>query len=460
VLKQLLPILGLSLLLVLLWLYWDQVRTLSVQATSQADEALQAKPALAFQPANVKAFRVRNGQKLFIAARMNEDRTWLLETPFRAPADANMIDQALGILSRVTAARPVTGETASQADFGLQEPQIVVEVEEDASQHWLAVGKASPRGDSYYARSSQSSRVVLVPQKEIRLLPQNPSELLDPRVVPLVEDPLHTIEVTQRGVSMRLQATTDGWTIQSPIRAGADLHVMSEWLYRLTALRASKVFSMELRDGGPTEPSRLGTIRLSAGNVSHSVEFFRAGGTVLARRSDHPMLWYELAGPDASVLFPDVFSLQDKHLINVEPRSVMALEIRNNGHIVRLVRQEKGWELNSRPLSSVQVQSVERWLTDLQLSQWSEFLPDPGRCQIAPASRWRLGLRDRDGKMLAKVNMARTKLCGEIATISTGEWVRLQDTRIVDQLSTGLPGFIPGGDHPSLLRQGSIASLN
>ena len=434
-LKPLVPTLGLSLLLVLLWLYWDQVRTWSVKASSQANETLQAKPALAFQPANVKAFRIRNGQKQFIAARMNEDRTWLLETPFRAPADTYAVESALSILSSVKTLRPVAGEAASLTDFGLQEPQIFIELEEAAGQRWLAVGKASPRGDGYYARSSQGDQVVLVTQKDIRLLPQTPGELLDLRVVPLVQDPLHTIEVTQGGNSFRLQATTDGWAILKPLRTRADRHVMSEWLYRLTALRASKVYPKEPLDGGSEEPSRLGAIRLSAGNVSQSVEFFRTGRTVLARRSDHPTLWYELAGQDASVLLPDMFSLRDKHLITeIEPRSVMALEIQHHDRVVRLVRLGAGWALNSLPLSSDRAQSVERWLTDLNLFQWSEPLGDPARCGILGESRWQVSLRGRDGQTVGRLQIARTTLCGDVGTTTRGDPVKLGDTRLIEQL--------------------------
>jgi len=406
-----------------------------VKASSQSNAASQAKPALTFQPANVKAVRVRNGQNLLISVRMNEDRTWVLETPFRAPADAYAVDSALTVLSSVTSSRPVAGEAASLTDFGLQEPHIFIELEEDAGQRWLAVGKASPRGDSFYARSSHSDQVVLIPQKEIRLLPQNPSELLDLRVVPLVQDPLHTIEVRQGAVSMRLQATTDGWTIQSPIRAGADRHVMSEWLYRLTVLRASKVYPTELRGAGATEPSRLGTIRLSAGNVSQSVEFFRAGGTVLARRSDHPTLWYELAGQDTSLLLPDVFSLQDKHLIaDIGSRSVMAIEIGHHGRVVRLARLGARWELNSRPLSSDQAQSVERWLSDLNLSQWSEPLGDPARCGTLGKSFWMVVLQGHNGQTVGRLQIARTTSCGDVATTSRGDWVKLLNTRLIDQL--------------------------
>ena len=315
-LKPLLPTLGLSLLLVILWLYWAQVRTLSVKAASQANETSQAKTALTFEPANVKAFRFRNGQKLLISARMNEDRTWLLEIPFQAPADAYAVDRALNILSSVTMSRPVASEATNLEDFGLHEPEISIEIEEGADRLWLAVGKASPLGKTFYAQSSQNEQIVLIPQKEILRLPQSPSELLDLRVVPLVQDPLHTIEVRQGTLSIHLQASSDGgWTIQSPVHAAVDRSVMAEWLDRLTGLRASKVSPTDGREASSSRASRVGSIILTAGYVSQSVEFFRAGSRMLARRSDQPNLQYELADQGVSLLLPDLSHFRDKRLL-------------------------------------------------------------------------------------------------------------------------------------------------
>ena len=247
---------------------------------------------------------------------MNEDRTWLLEIPFQAPADAYAVDRALNILSSVTMSRPVASEATNLEEFGLQEPKISIEIEEGGDRHWLAVGQASPLGDTFYAQGSQTEQIVLVPRKEILLLPQSPSELLDLRVVPLAQDPVHTIEVRQGTVSIRLQATSDGgWTIQSPVRAAVDRRAMAEWVNRLTALRASKVSPRDGREGSRSRASRVGSIILTAGYVSESVEFFRDGSRILACRSDQPNLQYELAYQDSSLLLPELSHLRDKRLL-------------------------------------------------------------------------------------------------------------------------------------------------
>jgi len=314
--KLFLPTIGLSLVLALLLVYWDQVRMVNVKNSVRAQEASQAKPVLIYEPAQVKAFQIRHGQELVISARMDKDRVWRLEAPFRAPADAYMVDRALGILGRVTMARLVAREATNLEEFGLQEPKISIEIEEGGDRHWLAVGKASPLGDTFYAQSSQTERIVLVPRKEILLLPRSPSELLDLRVVPLAQDPVHTIEVRQGAAPIRLQATSDGgWTIQSPVRAAADRRAMAEWVDRLTALRASKVSPRDGREGSRSRASRIGSIILTAGYVSQSVEFFRDGSRILARRSDQPNLQYELADQDSSLLLPELSHLRDKRLL-------------------------------------------------------------------------------------------------------------------------------------------------
>jgi len=314
--KLFLPTIGLSIVLALLWVYWDHVRMVGVKNSVGAQEVSQARPVLIYEPAQVKAFQIRHGQELIISARMDKNRAWTLEAPFRAPADAYMVDRALGILSRVTMAGPVASEAPNLEEFGLQEPKISVEIEDGADRQWLAVGKAAPLGGTFYARTSQSKQIVLVPQKEILLLPKSPSELLDLRVVPLARDPVHTIEVRQGTASIRLQATSDGgWTIQSPVRASVDRSVMVEWLDRLTALRASKVSPRDGREGSRSRASRVGSIILTAGYVSESVEFFRDGSRILARRSDQPNLQYELADQDSSLLLPELSHFRDKRLL-------------------------------------------------------------------------------------------------------------------------------------------------
>ena len=315
--KLFLPTISLSLVLALLLVvYWDQVSMFNAKPSIQAQEASQARPVLIYEPAQVKAFQIRHSQELIISARMEKNLAWTLEAPFRAPADAYMVDRALGILSRVTIARPEASEATNLEEFGLQEPKITIEIEEGADRLWLAVGKAAPLGNTFYAQSSQSEQIVLVPQKEILRLPQSPADLLDLRVVPLAQDPLHTIEVRQGTISIRLQATSDGgWTIQSPVRGAVDRRVMAEWLNRLTGLRAGKVSPRDGREGSRSRAPRVGSIILTAGYVSQSVEFFRAGSRILARRSDQPNLQYELADQGVSLLLPDLSHFRDKRLL-------------------------------------------------------------------------------------------------------------------------------------------------
>jgi hypothetical protein len=311
--KLYLPTIGLSLVLALFLMSWGQVRMFPVKNSVRAQEASRARPVLIYEPAQVKAFRIRHGQELIISARMNENRAWMLEGPFQVPADAYRVDRVLGILSRVSMARLAASEATNLEEYGLHEPHMSIEIEEGADGLWLAVGTAAPVGDTFYAQSSESEQIVLVPQKEILLLPKSPSDLLDPRVVPLAQDPVHTIEVRQGTASIRLQATSDGgWTMHAPFRAAVDRRVMAEWLDRLKALSASKVSPQDGHEGSSSRTSRVGSITLTAGYASQSVEFLQASSRTLARRSDQPNLQYELADEDISMLLPDLSHFRHK----------------------------------------------------------------------------------------------------------------------------------------------------
>jgi hypothetical protein len=311
--KLYLPTIGLSLVLALFLTYWGQVRVFPIKNSVRAQAASQARPVLISEPAQVKAFRIRHGQELIISARMDKDRAWVLEGPFQVQADAYRVDRVLGVLSRVTMARLVASEATNLEAYGLHEPHMSIEIEEGANGQWLAVGTAAPVGDTFYAQSSQSEQIVLVPQKEILLLPKSPSDLLDLRVVPLAQDPVHTIEVRHGTASIRLQATSDGgWTMHAPFRAAVDRRVMAEWLDRLKALSASKVSPQDAHEGSSSRASRVGSITLTAGYASQSVEFFQASSRTLARRSDQPNLQYELADQDISMLLPDLSHFRHK----------------------------------------------------------------------------------------------------------------------------------------------------
>src|SRR2546430_16842188 len=119
--KLFLPTIGLSVVLVLFLTYSGQVRIFHVKNSVRAQEVSQARPVLIYEPAQVKAFQIRHGQELIISARMDKNRAWTLEAPFRAPADAYMVDRALGILSRVTMAGAVARGEPKLVQSVLQE---------------------------------------------------------------------------------------------------------------------------------------------------------------------------------------------------------------------------------------------------------------------------------------------------------------------------------------------------
>ncbi len=291
-----------------------------------------------------------------------------------------------------------------------------------------------------YARSSERDGIVLVPKDSLQALPKEATDLLDQRIFPIALDPLRTIEVARDGARLTLQAGGTGWMLTAPIRTRADTQVMTEWLKRLAALTAAAVRLPDTGAGRRALRTRLGSIRMAAGQTSLTAELFRRGDAILVRRSDQPALEFELPAAQLPLLFPDAFALRDKHLIQgADP--ITAVEFRNRDRVLSWIRTPRGWVragiAPTADLPERQAERLERWLTDLRLAAGSAPVPTLIRCRPQESSRWVVTLRGPGRQVVGRMALARTKSCGDVATLPTGEWVRLPQPDLLNEIPVG-----------------------
>ena len=193
--RHFLPTIVLAGLVTAIWMYWKQVDPIDLNASAQAGNADREKHMLTFDPAMVTGLRIRHAREPAIVVKMGANRAWFLESPFTALADAYVVDRTIEMLGQMTIGRMVSADANRLVDFGLQEPEMVIEIESHKEQQRLLVGKASPTGGKVFVAFSKMDGVALVSQKQLALMPRRASELLDRRVLPLARDPLHTVEV-------------------------------------------------------------------------------------------------------------------------------------------------------------------------------------------------------------------------------------------------------------------------
>lgn len=222
--------------------------------------------------------------------------------------------------------------------------------------------------------------------------------------------------------------------MESPTRAPADHQVMTEWLRRLGSLTAAAVHPSQPGMNTHLPGVPVGSVQMAAGQVSLAADFYQAGDAIVVRRSDQPALRFELPARVLPLIFPDPFTLRDRHLIRTEAAAISLIELGHQDRPDKFVRTRDGWARDNRPLSREQSDAIERWVADLHLSEGSAPLPTLAGCGIRAPTRWGLTLRGANGELVGRLELARTRSCGDVATLPSGEWVRLQGTSLIDDL--------------------------
>lgn len=435
--RNILSLIVLTTLLLLLWGYWAQIRPAAERMPAQAGQAAPARPLLAFEPSKVSRVEFRQGASTQFSLKRGEGQAWGLVQPFEAKSDTYLTERALTILAKFVVAQSVSSTPESLGQYGLGPEGSVTTVvlEEDGARRWLELGGPSVNGTLSYARSSDWPGVVLISNEHFRSVPREAADLLDRRIFPLAQDPLRTIQVTHGGATLTLEAGGTGWMIAAPFRTAADARVMSEWLKRLAGLSASNTLPLTAAGGRRVAARSLGTIRMVAGQTGVETVFLRDGPVILVQRSDQPALLFELPPDTAAILFPEPFSLRDKHLVQGETEALAGVEVRHDGRAVPWTRTASGWVKAGQPSPGEGSERMGRWLADLHLIEGSAAVPTLESCRVDAHSRWTVSLRTRDGRPAQSLQFARTKACGDVATLPTGEWVRLSRTDLLNELA-------------------------
>lgn len=437
--RNILSLVVLTALLVLLWGYWAQIRPVAERMPAQAGQAAPARPLLAFEPDKVARVEFRRGATPLFSLKRGEGQAWFLDRPFEAKSDTYLTERALTILRKSMVAQTVSDKPESLQQYGLgpDTSAITVVLEEGglARARWLELGGPSVNGALSYARSSDWPGVVLVSNEHLRSLPSDAADLLDRRIFPLAQDPLSTIRVTHGETALTLEAGGTGWMIESPLRAQADDRVMSEWLKRLAGLTASGVQTRAAAGGRLGAAKPLGAIRMAAGQASVETAFLRDGPALLAQRSDQPALLFELPAETLAILFPEPFSIRDKHLVPGDAWTVTRVEVRHDGRAIPWSKTTNGWAREGRVPSTDESERMARWVGELRLAEGSAVVPALGPCRVDARARWTVVLRAQNGRAAKTVELARTKACGDVATLPTGEWVRLPRAELLDELA-------------------------
>lgn len=132
--------------------------------TSVTPSATPMTPLLSFDKATVRALRLSapsRGQRTELV--YESDGKWYIKVPIEEEADQSEIDLIIGDLAELRPQRALSEPLSSLADYDLDPPSIVVEIELQDTTRTLKVGAQDAIGSGYYAQVDGDERLWLIP---------------------------------------------------------------------------------------------------------------------------------------------------------------------------------------------------------------------------------------------------------------------------------------------------------
>jgi hypothetical protein len=311
----------------------------------------EAKRLFTAKPEDVEALELHAGGTDIRLQR--QDGGWRVEQPIQAKGDAAAIGALAASLVGARAERTLEELPKSLADFGLDNPDLIVRFRARGDSQWrrLEFGGKNPTGAWAYVRVDEKPQVILVADTLRAELRRPVLDLRDKSVMD-VEAERVTRLVVQRGAQEPLELQRGAqWEIVKPVKARADEWRVSGLVRRLAAAKA-KAFAAE----PATDLKRYGLDRPAVRLELWEKDAAAPKVLALAEPKDKPDLLYgrnegtmtvvELDKALVTDVPKDAWEIRDKSLFRYANKDVKKVRLAWGGAALAVEREgEAKWKV-------------------------------------------------------------------------------------------------------------------
>jgi len=245
--------LGLVIVAALLggYYYWYEVK--GGEQRKAAEEAAQR--IFQLNKEGIEAVTITRGNDII---KLTRDATegWILTAPVRAKADQRSVEEVLDGLVEGKRDKVITEQATDLADFGLQEPSMIVEaaVKDAGAPTILQFGARTPTMTGYYAREGEQPKVLMVPSSLHTKFDKTVFSLRDKALLALESAQVKRVEVRYEDRLIAVESEGDqGWRMVAPLEAKADKTKVNELV---NAINTAQV--KEFLDDTPQDLAKYG----------------------------------------------------------------------------------------------------------------------------------------------------------------------------------------------------------
>ncbi len=277
----------------------------------KADD-LRDKTLLPLDPDKVKQVKLtRKGQTITLTS--GDAQSWEMTQPTRTKADGSMVRDLLWKIKDARAKGFLAGPRDSKRRYGLDRPDLVVELTEaDASKRLLLKAPRDPKA-GLYALAEPGEGVVSTDARLLTDLSKSPDDLRDRSLLRFETTDVTSLTIRRGGQVLNLAKEGDVWKLKSPAAGDAQAGKIYDLLYALKELRYHALVAQTRR-----EDARYGLKSPQA-----EVELGLADGsrlpTLLIGTSANDRLYAKLAAS------PEIYTIDPKLLDRI-PTGLEALQ--------------------------------------------------------------------------------------------------------------------------------------
>jgi hypothetical protein len=194
---------------------------------------------------------------------------WKMIEPIAVDADP---PEAIGLAQAITgleSVREVVDNPSDLAQFGLAEPQTLVEFKaEGGVSGSFKLGNKNPQQSELYAMKGGDSSVVLVSSFQESTFNKEPFALRDKRILKFDREQADSLALVKGAGSIELARSGSDWRVVKPVSARSDYSVIEGFLTRLGSANMSKLIEeqpSDLAKYGLDKPAM--TITIGAGSA-------------------------------------------------------------------------------------------------------------------------------------------------------------------------------------------------
>jgi hypothetical protein len=317
---------------------------------------------------------------------------WIVERPFSAKADPEVVDKATGALEWLDARRQFERITdADRKRFGFHKPALRGWYTLDKKRVAFVVGQRDPLGQGYYLQTDDPSIAYVVGKDFVETFDRNPSDFHTKALHEIITAPT-TASLTLRdeeGERVIDKRGQDFW-LTKPEVAIASRSVVEDLIRQIDALKATQFLTQatgDLAKYGLETPVFEVVVRETAkkGGIP-AVAFDLRVGSHCGERQGESYVWtgagiVACAADQALSKIRDAApKLRDKRLLTLEDNAIKSVQIREGERTITLRKPESRWSYQAAvsekavAAGEADMTAVTEWFNALRSVKAESFL--------------------------------------------------------------------------------------